>query len=226
MSVPLSRIRPAVGSWKRATRSVTVVLPAPLRPTSATTDPPGAVTLKSRTTGLARAVLELHVLEAQLLAPRAGRRRASGRSGLSGVHRQHFEHPLHRGQRALQLGEGVDDVPHRVQQQERVPLERHDVADRRAAAQVQVAAVPHDHDVDAAQQQVPRGPDDHLAALREELLAQHGVAPAHVLEQLVDLPAERPHHADARERLAHPAVDLAPRPCAATGRWAGCASRR
>ena len=51
MSVPLSRIRPRVGSWKRATRSVTVVLPAPLRPTSATTEPPGTVTLKSRTTG-------------------------------------------------------------------------------------------------------------------------------------------------------------------------------
>src|SRR5712692_2305393 len=51
MSVPLSARRPRVGSWKRATRSVTVVFPAPLRPTSATTDPPGTTTLKSRTTG-------------------------------------------------------------------------------------------------------------------------------------------------------------------------------
>jgi hypothetical protein len=52
-------------------------------------------------------------------------------------HPEHLEHALHRGQRPLQLGERVHDVPHRLEQQERVPLERHDVADRRAAAQVE-----------------------------------------------------------------------------------------
>ena len=31
---------------------------------------------------------------------------------------------------------------------------------------------------------------------------------AHVVEQLADLAPERPHHADAGERLADPAVDL------------------
>src|SRR5262249_28395592 len=49
-SIPLSRMRPFVGSWNRATRSVTVVFPAPLLPTSATTDPPGTTTSNSRTT--------------------------------------------------------------------------------------------------------------------------------------------------------------------------------
>jgi signal transduction histidine kinase len=51
-------------------------------------------------------------------------------------------------ERTLQLGEGIDDVPYGVQQQERVPLERHDVADRCATPQVQVAAIPDDGDVD------------------------------------------------------------------------------
>src|ERR1051325_11230672 len=51
MAMPLRRMRPLVGSWNRATRSVTVVFPAPLRPTRATTEPPGTVTAKSRTTG-------------------------------------------------------------------------------------------------------------------------------------------------------------------------------
>ena len=73
---------------------------------------------------------------------------------------------------------------------------------------IQVAAVPDDHDVDRAEQQAPRRPDDHLATLREQLLAQHGVAPVHVLDQLAHLAAERAHDADAGERLADAAVDL------------------
>ena len=207
MSAPFSRMRPCVGSWNRATRSVTVVLPAPLRPTSATTDPPGTVTLKSRTTGPPFAVLELDVLEPDLAhdARRVPRVRAVG---LVVLHAQHLEHALHRRQRPLQLGERVHDVPHRVQQQERVPLERHDVADRRAPDDVQVAAVPDDDHVDAGDEQAPRRPEDQLAPVREQLLAQHRVPPAHVVEQLAHLAPERAHDADAGERLADAAVDL------------------
>jgi hypothetical protein len=38
-SDPSMVMRPAVGSWKRASRSMVVLLPAPLDPTSATTWP-------------------------------------------------------------------------------------------------------------------------------------------------------------------------------------------
>ena len=58
-------------------------MPAPLRPTSATTDPPGTVDVEVADHGPALAVLELDVLEADLPHDRAARRRASGRSGLS-----------------------------------------------------------------------------------------------------------------------------------------------
>ena len=62
---------------------MTVVLPAPLRPTSATTEPPGTVTLKSRTTGTPFAIFELDVFEPDLVhdARRVDARPA--RSGLS-----------------------------------------------------------------------------------------------------------------------------------------------
>ena len=82
MSAPLSRIRPDVGSWKRATRSVTVVLPAPLRPTSATTDPPGTTTLKSRITGLPASYSKPTCSKRSSSTVR-GESTASGRSGLS-----------------------------------------------------------------------------------------------------------------------------------------------
>jgi len=55
-------------------------------------------------------------------------------------HRQHFEDAFHGRERTLEFGEGIHDVPNRVEQQEREPLERHDVADGRAAADVQVDA--------------------------------------------------------------------------------------
>ena len=44
--------------------------------------------------------------------------------------------------------------------------------------------------------------------MREQLLAQHGVPPAHVFEQLAHLAAERAHDANARERFADAAVDV------------------
>ena len=132
MSMPLRSIRPRVGSWNRATRSVTVVLPAPLRPTSATTDPPGTVTLKSRTTGRPSRYSNSTSSNRDLLDER-GAVAASGPVRLVVGHPEHLEHPLHRRQRSLQLGERVHDVPHRPHQQHRVPLERHDVADRGAA---------------------------------------------------------------------------------------------
>ena len=76
---------------------------------------------------LAFAVLERHVLETDL-ANHVGRLAGAGAIGLVVLHRQHFEDPLHRGERALQLGERVHDVPDGIEQQEHVPLKRHDVA--------------------------------------------------------------------------------------------------
>ena len=76
------------------------------------------------------------------------------------------------------------------------------------ADDVQIAAEPDDHDVDAGDEQAPDGPQQQLAAMREQFLAQHGVPAAHVVEQFALLPPERPHDADARERFADAAVDL------------------
>ena len=73
---------------------------------------------------------------------------------------------------------------------------------------VQVAAVPDDDDVDARDQQAPRRPQHQLAPVREQLLAQHRVPAAHVVEQLPHLAPERADDADAGERLADAAVDL------------------
>ena len=87
-------------------------------------------------------------------------------------------------------------------------MERHDVADRGTARQVQIPAVPDDHDVDDAEQQPPRSPQHHLAAVREQLLAQHRVAAAKVPDELAHLAAERADDANARERLADTAIDL------------------
>ena len=52
------------------------------------------------------------------------------------------------------------------------------------------------------------GPQHQLAPLGEELLTQHGVPAAHVVEQLAHLASEGAHDADAGERLADAAVDL------------------
>ena len=155
----------------------------------------------------ALAVFELDVVEADLVHDARGVD-GVGPVGLVVGHRQHFEDALHGRQRTLQLGEGVDDVPDRVQQQERVPLEGHDVADRGAADDVQVAAVPDDDDVDAGDEQAPGGPQDQLAAMGEQLLAQDGVAAAHVVEQLAHFAAEGADDANAGEGFADAAVDL------------------
>src|SRR5204862_5264947 len=86
------------------------------------------------------AVLEADILELDLVHDR---RSVDGvrTVGLVVLHREDVEHPLHRGERALQLAERVHDVPDRAHDHERVPLEYHDVADRRAALEVQPAAV-------------------------------------------------------------------------------------
>src|SRR5205807_1680428 len=89
-------------------------------------------------------IFELDVLEANLV-DHAGRVARVGPIRLVALQRQHFEYALHRRQGPLKLGKGIDDVPHRAEEQEGVPLERHDVADGGAADDVQVAAVPNDH---------------------------------------------------------------------------------
>ena len=124
------------------------------------------------------------------------------------LHRQHLEHPLHRRQRPLQFGEGIDQVPDRAEQEKRVPLEGHDVAGGRAALDVEVSPVPYDHDVDAGLEQTPRRPQDCLASLGEHLFPQHGVAAHHVVDEFPHLAPERPDDANARKRLPHAAVDL------------------
>jgi len=88
------------------------------------------------------------------------------------------------------------------------PLESHDIADRGAAANVQIAAVPDDYDVDDPQQQAPGGPEDGLAALGEQLLAEHRMPPAQVVECLPQFAPEGPDDPNPRERLAHAAINL------------------
>ena len=207
MSVPLSRMRPRVGIVKARHQVGHRRLPGAAAAHQRDHRSAGHGDVEVAHHRPALAIFELDVLELDLVHD-ARRVARVGPVGLVVLHRQHFEHALHRRQRPLQLGEGIDDVPDRVQQQERVPLERHDVADRGAADDVQVAAVPDDHDVDAGDQQAPRRPQHQLAAMREQLLAQHGVPPAHVVEQLAHFPPERPDDANARERLADAAVDL------------------
>ena len=105
----------------------------------------------------AGAVLERHVFEPDL----AHQRRCIARVGpvrLVVLHAEDFEDALHRGERALHLGEGVDDVPHGIEEQEHVPLKGHDIADGGAADDVQVAAEPDDHHADSRLQQAPRRP--------------------------------------------------------------------
>ena len=57
--------------------------------------------------------------------------------------------------------------------------------------------------------------------MREQLLAQHRVTAEQVVEQLARLPRERADDADARERLAHAAVDALDVLADASGRSAG-----
>ena len=78
--------------------------------------------------GPALAVFELDAFERDLVDD-LGRRSRVRPVRLVIRHGQHFEHALHRGQRSLQLRERIDDVPDRVEEQEHVPLECHDVAD-------------------------------------------------------------------------------------------------
>src|SRR5439155_15160265 len=85
--------------------------------------------------------------------------------------------------------------------------ESHDVANGRAAHDVQVSAVPDDHDVDRAEQQAPRSPENHFSAVREHLFAQHDVPAEHVVEQFAHFTPERTHDANPGKRLAHAAVN-------------------
>ena len=156
--------------------------------------------------GSVLAILERDVLELDL-AHEPRRVRRVGPVGLVARALEHLEHALGRRERALELGERVHDLPDRVQQQERVPLKSHDVADRGATRHRQVTAVPDDHDVDRRQREAPRRPEPELAAVCEQLLAHDQVPAARVLEHLAELASKRSHDADARERLADAAVD-------------------
>ena len=103
------------------------------------------------------AVLELDILEADLVH---GSWCGDGMGDIWLVlfHGQHVEDTLGCSQRPLEFGERVDDGPDRVEQEERVPLKRHDVADRGITGNVEVPPEPDDHDVHAADQQSPRSP--------------------------------------------------------------------
>ena len=168
---------------------------------------PARSTLKSRTTGRPSRYSN-STSSNRISCTTRGASRASGRSGLSFSIAEHFEHALHRRERSLQLGERVDDVPDRVEQQERVPLERHDVADRRAADEVEIAAVPDDDDVDRRR---GAGPRTSRAPSRDGARTAPCAAPCAgraCTRELAHLAAEGAHDANARKRLADAAVDL------------------
>ena len=123
------------------------------------------------------------------------------------VHSQHFEHALHRRERALQFGKGVHDVPDRVEQEERVPLKGHDIPNRCATLKIQKTAIPDDHDIYDRQQQPPCGPEHQFAAMREHFLPQHGMPADHVIKQLMCLAAERAHDANPGKRFPNAPID-------------------
>src|ERR1043166_8283556 len=75
----------------------------------------------------ASAILEFHLIETKLANYRR-RIDSIGPVWLILFHPQHFKDAFHGGQRTLQLGERIDNVPHGVQQQKSVPLKRHDIA--------------------------------------------------------------------------------------------------
>jgi hypothetical protein len=202
MSEPLTRIRPSVGSWKRATRSVTVVLPAPLGPRArrraaghrdvevADNRPPSRY---SNSTCSSESLDD------------AGPARI-GPVGSCRPHAQHLEHRSIAASDRCSSRTRLTMLQTGLRQQERVPLERHDVADR-GVATFQIAAEPEMTTL-TRETSRPQTSTEQLAALREQLLAQHGVPAAHVVEQLALLATERAHDANARERLADAAVDL------------------
>ena len=72
-----------MGSWKRATRSVSVVLPAPLGPTRATVCPPRTVSDTSASTAVPGRYSK-PTFSSTTSRTTAGASTASGRSGLSG----------------------------------------------------------------------------------------------------------------------------------------------
>ena len=205
--MPFRSSRPRVGSWNRADEIGHRRLPGPAAADERDDRAAGHLQVEVAHDRPALAVLEVDRFELDRLDHGWGRP-CVGLVRLVALHPEHLEDALHRRERALQLREGVDDVPHRIQQEERVPLERHDVADRRASRHVQEPAVPDDHDVDDADEQPPEHPEDELPPVGEEILPQDRVPAQHVLQQLARLAPEGTDHPDARERLAHAAVDL------------------
>src|SRR5687767_1129198 len=205
-SVPLSRMRPRVGSWKRATRSVTVVLPAPLRPTSATTVPPGTVTLKSRTTGTPSRYSNSTPSKVMSWTT-AGASTAFGRSGLSrSMPRISKTRSIAASERCIseneltmfQTGLSSRKVYHWNAMMS--PTEARPVTARYPPYQTITTLTP-------ATRSPPGRPQDHLPAVGEQFLAEHRVPAEQVAEELPPLPPERPDDADPGERLARPAVD-------------------
>src|SRR6266576_2735579 len=181
ISTPFSRIRPCVGSWNRATRSVTVVFPAPLRPTSATTDPPGAVRLNSWTTGIPGRYSNATSSNVSSRT-RAGASRASGRSGLSrSMPRTSKTRSMAASERCiseneltmLQTGFSRRNMYHWNAM----------MSPTDATHDAQVAAEPDDHHADAGFQQPPRRPEPQLPAVRKQLFAQYRVAAQHEADQ-------------------------------------------
>ena len=80
-----SSTRPPVGSKNRGIRLASVVLPAPVRPTSATISPGRASKLTSSRIGAVLVVGEADVLEADVAGDARRRRRPPGASSGSGV---------------------------------------------------------------------------------------------------------------------------------------------
>ena len=173
--MPFRSSRPRVGSWNRADEIGHRRLPGPAAADERDDRAAGHLQVEVAHHRPALAILEVDRFELDRLDHGWGRP-CVGLVRLVALHPEHLEDALHRRERALQLREGVDDVPHRIQQQERVPLERHDVADRRASRHVQEPAVPDDHDVDDADEQAPGHPEDELPPVCEEILPQDACA--------------------------------------------------
>jgi hypothetical protein len=153
--------RPSVGSWKRGTRSASVLFPAPLGPTSATTSPGRISRSIAAQHRLARLVLEADALEADPVAERGDGPgpRAVGHLG-DGV--EDLEGALPGGEPRLHLrGELAEELGRRHQLHRERQRAEEGAGGERPLLQHQVAAVP--------EQRQDRDGDDHLGGRREEL---------------------------------------------------------
>ena len=221
-STPSMNTVPGGGSCSRASSEISVDLPEPVTPTSATVcagrDRRGHVVQDRRV-----AVREHEIAEFDRATDHCGLRgirglridlriavsRASAiRSAIAGSDVEHLEHPLPRRHAALQHVGHPAERNHRPAQHRQIRVERDELADRDPALDHLAAAQPDDDERAEAEEE---------AHAREEESLQHDQAPV-AAQVLLDRPPEPlelglflavgADDADARQRFLRDRADL------------------